>query len=161
MSEVDIISQIQRSYSALVVMVHKKYFSYYKDLSLLFNASTIVEAFIEIVHNLHGIPNIIASNIDPIFTRKHWTKLSSCLGPSWLTTHLIILNLMGKMRQWTNFRKAIFVALQLINKHNGWNGCLWHSGGKILVSIDHQKCLHLWHFTLEEISTQNGPPKMK
>jgi len=34
----------------------------------------------ETFQKLHGNPNIIVSDIDPIFTRRFWTKLFSCLG---------------------------------------------------------------------------------
>ena len=35
-----------------------------------FNASTFATAFTETIHNLHGNPNIIISDRDPIFTGK-------------------------------------------------------------------------------------------
>jgi hypothetical protein len=34
----------------------------------------------EIIQNIHGVPKIIVSDRDPIFTGKFWTKLFSCLG---------------------------------------------------------------------------------
>ena len=34
----------------------------------------------ETIQKLHGIPNIIVSDRDPIFTGNFWTKLFSCLG---------------------------------------------------------------------------------
>jgi hypothetical protein len=34
----------------------------------------------KIVQNLNGVPNIIVSDRDPIFTRIFWTELFSCLG---------------------------------------------------------------------------------
>jgi hypothetical protein len=33
----------------------------------------------KIVQNIHGFPNIIVSDRDPIFIGKFWTKLFSCL----------------------------------------------------------------------------------
>ena len=35
---------------------------------------------VEIVQKLHGTPNIIISDRDPIFTGNFWTELFSCLG---------------------------------------------------------------------------------
>ena len=34
----------------------------------------------ETVQNLHGVPKIIVSDIDPIFTENFWIELFSCLG---------------------------------------------------------------------------------
>ena len=44
-----------------------------------FKASMIANYFMETVQKLHGTPNIIESDRDPIFTGKFWTKLFSCL----------------------------------------------------------------------------------
>ena len=40
----------------------------------------VSNSFMETVQKLHGTPNIIVSDMDPIFTRKFWTELFSCLG---------------------------------------------------------------------------------
>ena len=34
----------------------------------------------ETIQKLHGNPNIMVSNRDPIFTRNFWMELFSCLG---------------------------------------------------------------------------------
>jgi hypothetical protein len=34
----------------------------------------------EIVQKIHGVPKIIVSDEDPIFTGNFWTELFSCLG---------------------------------------------------------------------------------
>jgi hypothetical protein len=34
----------------------------------------------EIVQNIHGVPKIIVSDRDPIFTRNFWTGLFYCFG---------------------------------------------------------------------------------
>ena len=49
-------------------------------LSHPFRASIVVATLVNIVQNLHGNPNIIVSDKDPIFTSKTWTKLFSYLG---------------------------------------------------------------------------------
>ena len=48
-------------------------------LSHPFSFSTIVTTFMDIVQKLHENLNIIVSDKDPIFTRKFWTELFSCL----------------------------------------------------------------------------------
>jgi hypothetical protein len=66
-------------------------------LSHPFNTIIVVATFMETIQKLHGNPKIIVRDRDPIFTRKFWTGLFSCLGTSWFTVHLIILNPMGKL----------------------------------------------------------------
>ena len=41
--------------------------------------NTVTNSFIEIVQKLHGTPNIIVSDRDPIFTEIFWNELISCL----------------------------------------------------------------------------------
>ena len=64
----------------MVVVDSLTKYAYFCALSHPFNASIVVAAFMKIFHNLHGNLNIIVSYIDPIFTRKFWTELFSCLG---------------------------------------------------------------------------------
>ena len=63
--------------SAIMVVVDRltKY-----ALSCPFKESTITNSFMEIVQKLHGTPNIIVSDRDPIFTGNFWTKLFYYLG---------------------------------------------------------------------------------
>jgi len=49
-------------------------------LSHPFKASTVATKFMETIQKIHGNPNIIVSDRDPILTGKFWTKLFSCLG---------------------------------------------------------------------------------
>ena len=67
-------------------------------LSHPFKASTFATAFMETIQKLHGNPNIIVSDRDPIFTRNFWTELFSCLGTQLAHSSFFILNLMVKLR---------------------------------------------------------------
>ena len=49
-------------------------------LSYPIKASIVTNSFMETVQKLHGTPNIIVSDRDPIFTGNCWTELFSCLG---------------------------------------------------------------------------------
>ena len=55
-------------------------YAHFCAVSHIFSASSIVVEFMNIVHKLHGNPNIIVSDRDPIFMRKYWIELFSCLG---------------------------------------------------------------------------------
>ena len=65
--------------SVIVVVVGRltKY-AHFCALSHPFNASTFANAFLEIIQKLHGNPNIIVSDRDPIFPGNFWMKLFSC-----------------------------------------------------------------------------------
>ena len=67
--------------SVIMVVVDRlvKY-AHFFALSHPFKASTIANSFVETIQKLHGTPNIIVSDKDPIFTRNFWTGLFSCLG---------------------------------------------------------------------------------
>jgi hypothetical protein len=64
----------------IVVVYRLTKSAHFYEISHPFSSSTLVVAFINIVHKLHGKLNIIVSDRDPIFTRKFWTELFSCLG---------------------------------------------------------------------------------
>jgi hypothetical protein len=52
----------------------------------------------EKIQKLHGVPKIIVSDKDLIFTINFWNELFFIWVLNWLTTHLITLNPMGKLR---------------------------------------------------------------
>ena len=64
----------------MVVVDRLTKYAHFCALSHPFSASTVLVAFINTVQKLHGIPKIIVSDRDPIFTGKFWTELFSCLG---------------------------------------------------------------------------------
>ena len=67
--------------SVIMVVVDRiTNYAHFCALSHSFNASTISTAFMETIQKLHGNPNIIVSDRDPIFTGNFWTELFSCLG---------------------------------------------------------------------------------
>ena len=67
--------------SVIMVVVDKitKY-AHFCALSHPFKVSIVAISFTEKIKNLHGNPNIIASDKDPIFTENFWTELFCCLG---------------------------------------------------------------------------------
>jgi hypothetical protein len=60
--------------SVIMVIVDRltKY-AHFCALSHPFKASTVATAFMETIQKIHGIPKIIVSDRDPIFTRHFWT----------------------------------------------------------------------------------------
>jgi hypothetical protein len=64
----------------MVVVDRLTNYAHFFSLSHPFKASKVATTFMEMVQNLHGVPKIIISDKDPIFTRNFWTKLFSCLG---------------------------------------------------------------------------------
>ena len=70
-----------REKSVIMVVVDRitKY-AHFCALSHPFKASMVTNSFMETVQKLHGTPNIIVSDRDPIFTRNFWTELFSSLG---------------------------------------------------------------------------------
>jgi transposase InsO family protein len=79
----DFITGLPKSEGKTVIMVVvdrlTKYANFF-SLSHPFKVSTVATTFMEIVQKLHGVPKIIVSDRDPIFTRNLWTDLFSCLG---------------------------------------------------------------------------------
>ena len=73
-------------------------YAHFCALAHPFSASIVVSTFMDTFQKLHGNPKVIVSDRDPIFTRKFGLNYFLFWVPSWLTIHLIILNLMGKIR---------------------------------------------------------------
>jgi hypothetical protein len=57
-----------------------KNYAHFFSISHPFKESTVAATFMEIVKKIHGVPKIILSDRDPIFTINFWTELFSCLG---------------------------------------------------------------------------------
>jgi len=79
----DFITGLPKFEGKSVIMVVVDRITKYADFCALshpFKESTVANYFMETVQKLHGTPNIIVSDRDPIFTGNFWTKLFSCLG---------------------------------------------------------------------------------
>jgi len=126
--------------SVITVVVDKltKYAHFYA-LSHPFKASTIATAFMETIQKLHGNPKIIVSDRDPICTGKFWTKLFSCLSTQLAHISPYHPQFDGQIEIVNNVWKDMFVALYVINKHNGSSGYLWLNGGITFHFILQQK----------------------
>jgi hypothetical protein len=64
----------------MVVVDRLTKYAHVFSLSHPFKASIVATTFMEIVQKLHGIPKIIVSDKDLIFTEIFWIELFSCLG---------------------------------------------------------------------------------
>ena len=79
----DFIMGLPKSEGKSVIMVvvdRLTMYAHFCALSHPFKASTIATAFMDTVQKLYGIPKMIVSDRDPIFTRNFWIELFSCLG---------------------------------------------------------------------------------
>ena len=119
----------------MVIVDRLTKYAHFCALSHPFKAITVATRFMEIVQKLHGSPKIIVSDRDPIFTGHFWTELFSCLG----TQLAHSLSYHPQYDGQTDIVKDTFVALSLINKHNGSNGYPWQNGGITLPFILQQK----------------------
>ena len=78
----DFITSLPKSKGKSVIMVvvdRLTKYAHFCALSHPIKVSTISTAFMETIQKLHGNPNIIVSDRDPIFTGNFWMKLFSCL----------------------------------------------------------------------------------
>jgi len=82
----------------MVVLDWLKKYSLFYSISHPFKESTIATIFIETFQKLNGIPKIIVSDNNPIFTKDFRTKLFSCLGTQLAHISPPTLNPMGKLR---------------------------------------------------------------
>ena len=79
----DFIIGLPKSERNTIIMVVVGWLTKYDHFFSLyhpFKESIIATKFMETIQNLHGVPKIIVSDRDPIFTRNFWTKLFSCFG---------------------------------------------------------------------------------
>jgi hypothetical protein len=79
----DFITRLPNSEGNTIIMVVTldlltKY-AHFPSLSHPFKASTVATTFMETIQNLHGVPKIIVSDRDPIFTLNFLMELFSCL----------------------------------------------------------------------------------
>ena len=66
----------------MVVVDRLTKYAHFCALSHHFKSNTVATAFMETIQNLHGNPNIIVSDRDPIFTGSFWTELFFLFGYS-------------------------------------------------------------------------------
>ena len=78
----DFITDLPKSEGNSVILVVDRLtkYAHFCVLSHPFKASTVANSFMETVQKLHGIPNIIVCDMDPIFTGNFCPELFSCLG---------------------------------------------------------------------------------
>jgi hypothetical protein len=130
----------------MVVVDQLTKYAHFFSLSHPFKASTIATTFMEIVQKLHGIPKIIVSDRDPIFTRNFWTELFSCLGTQLAHNSSYHPQSNGKT-EIVNKCLEGYLHCFAYDKHTQW--VKWfplENGGTTHPSILHKKCPHLWHF---------------
>ena len=70
----------ERKNFIMVVVDRLTKYAHFYALSHPFKVSTFANSFMETVQKLHGTPNIIVSDRDPIFTRFFLIELFSCFG---------------------------------------------------------------------------------
>jgi len=134
----DLITGLPKSEGKSVIMVvvdRLTKYTHFCALSHPFKSSIVATTFMETIQKLHGSPKIIIGDRDPIFTGNFLTELFSCLGTQLAHSSSYHCQSDGQTEIVTYVWKDIFVALYLINRHNGSNGCLWLNGGIILLSI--------------------------
>ena len=106
----------------MVVVDRLTKYAHFFALSHPFKASMVANSFRETIQKLHGTPNIIVSDKDPIFTSKFWTKLFSCLGTQLAYSSSYHPQSDGQTNIVNKCLEGILDVLQLINKHNGSSG---------------------------------------
>ena len=82
----------------MVVIDRLTQYAHFFSLSHPFKASTVATSFMDRIQKLHRSPRVIVNDRDHIFTGNFWTEIFSCLGTQLAHIHLIILNLMVKLR---------------------------------------------------------------
>jgi hypothetical protein len=65
--------KFERKSVIMVIIYRLTKYTHFCPLSHPFKSSTVATAFMETFQKLHGIPKIIVSDRDPIFTGHFWT----------------------------------------------------------------------------------------
>ena len=97
----DFITVLPKSQGKSLIMVvvdRLTKYAHFCALSHPFKEIKVATAFMEIIQKLHGNPNIIVSDRDPIFTGIFWMELFSCLGTQLAHSSSYHLNPMVKLR---------------------------------------------------------------
>ena len=96
-------------------------------------------SFMETIQNLHGTPNIIVSDRDPIFTSNFWTELFSCLGTQ-LDHSSSYHSQNDGQREIVNKCLEGYIRCFVVDKqNNGSSGYPSNNGGITLLSIHNKK----------------------
>lgn len=82
----------------MVVVERLTKHAYFCALYHPFNVSTVVAAFMDTVHKLHGNPKILLVIEIQFSLEKFGLNYFLILILSWLTVHIIILSPIGKLR---------------------------------------------------------------
>ena len=97
----DFITGLPKSEGKSVIMVvvdRLTKYAHFCALSHPFKASTIATKFMDTIQKLHGNPKVIMSDRDPILLEIFGQSYFLVWVLNWLIAHLIILNLMVKLR---------------------------------------------------------------
>jgi hypothetical protein len=109
----------------MVVVDQLTKYAHFFSLSHPFKESTIATTFMETIQNIHGVPKIIVSDRDPIFTGNFWTELFSCLGTQ--LAHISSYNPQsdGKTNIVNKCLEGYIHCFAYDKKHNGSSGFPW------------------------------------
>jgi hypothetical protein len=124
--------------TAIMVVVDRltKY-AHFFSLSHPFKESTVAATFMEIIENLYGVPKIIVSDGDPIFTRKFWTELfflfgySIVLGMCYIFFARVVVSIIFLPREGCRIFASFFMLLlflcPLLGGFSAHGFCRWFS----------------------------------
>ena len=118
----DFITGLPKSEGKSVIMVVVDRLTKYAHFCALyhpFKAGMVTNSFMNTIQKLHGTPNIIVSDRDPIFTGNFWTELLSCLGTQLAHSSSYHRQSDGKIEIVNKCLEGYLRCLWLKNKHNG------------------------------------------
>jgi hypothetical protein len=106
----DLIEGLPKSQSKdviLVVVDRLSKYAHFIALSHPYNASDIAQLFLDNVFKLHGLPKVILTDRDPIFTSTIWQSLFKAMGVQLHLTSAYHPKQMGKLKESINVWKII------------------------------------------------------